>query len=606
MGRKGRKGEGRDQNDFNLGIRCCDRLSAIFEYLSVKKEKMSTPVKKVPIHLQSSQNRLLIKNGTVVNEEDVTEEDIYIEDGIIKQMGNNLIIPGGTRVIDARGKYILPGGIDPHTHLDFEFMGTRTVDNFYSGTKAAIAGGTTMIIDFVFPKKGESLLDAYYEYRQKADGKACCDYAFHVCLSHWSEQVKRDMEILTKEHGVNSFKMFMAYDFMLNDSELYSAFEQCQNLGAIAQVHAENGSIIAKNAQRLLARGITGPEGHEMSRPEEVEAEAVNRACVIAKQVNAPLYLAQLTTEQSCEILKDHVSDGLRAFGEVEASSIGISGSLKPNLNVIVSPPIRSNPDTPYKLMSFLASDVLQLIGSDNCTFNKAQKEMGKNNFTKIPNGVNGLEDRMSVVWEKGVQTGIISPSRFVAITSTNAAKIFNLYPRKGCIAVGSDADIVIWNAGATRTISAQTHHQAVDFNIFEGMTCHGVAEYVIVSGRVCLDDGQLRVVEGYGHFVDTPVFAPFVYNPDEMDSLKPIKINDVNDFDLMEKTHKIKLVDNPCPTPTLPESNVTTPSFRGHRPEGQRNIQESTFSLTEELDTDRKSCIRVRNPPGGRSSGFW
>ncbi|XP_057672392.1 dihydropyrimidinase isoform X3 [Diorhabda carinulata] len=567
---------------------------------------MTTPVKKVPIHLQSSQNRLLIKNGTIVNEDETTDEDIYIEDGIIKQMGTNLIIPGGTRVIDARGRYILPGGIDPHTHFDFEFMGTKTADSFYSGTKAAVAGGTTMIIDFVFPKKGESLLDAFYEYRQKADGKVCCDYSLHVVLPHWSTQIKRDMEILTKEHGINSFKMFMAYDFMLNDAELYSAFEQCQNLGAVAQVHAENGSIIAKNAERLVAQGIVGPEGHELSRPEEVEAEAVNRACVIAKQVNAPLYLAQITTDKSAEILKNHISEGnLRAFGEVEVSAIGVDAPIKSNPNFVTSPPIRSNSDVSYKLMNYLASDVLQLTGSDNCTFNKSQKEMGRGDFRKIPNGVNGVEDRMSVIWEKGVNTGILTPCRFVAVTSSNAAKIFNLYPRKGCIAVGSDADIVIWNGNATRTISAQTHRQAVDFNIFEGMTCHGVAEYVIVNGRVCLDDGQLRVVEGYGRFVETPVFPPYVYNPQELDSIKPIREH-INDVDLAPKLNKIKLIDDPCPTPTFPDSYVSTPTMRGMRPEGQRNIQESTFSLTEELDPERKSSIRVRNPPGGKSSKFW
>ncbi|XP_050502585.1 dihydropyrimidinase isoform X4 [Diabrotica virgifera virgifera] len=565
---------------------------------------MTTPVKKVPIHLQSSQNRLLIKNGKIVNDDDVIDEDIYIEDGIIKQIGNNLIIPGGTRVIDARGRYILPGGIDPHTHFDFEFMGTKTADSFYSGTKAAIAGGTTMIIDFVFPKEDESLLDAFYEYRQKADGKVCCDYSLHVILPRWSEQIKRDMEILVKEHGVNSFKVFMAYGFMLNDAELYSAFEHCQNLGALAQVHAENGSIIAKNAERLLAQGVTGPEGHEMSRPEEVEAEAVNRACVIAKQVNAPLYVLHVTTDKSADILQNHISEGnLRAFGEVAVSAFAVTG--KANLNFITSPPIRSNVDS-HKLMTFLASDVLQLTGSDNCTFNKSQKELGKNDFTKIPNGVNGVEDRMSVIWEKGVQTGILSPSRFVAVTSTNAAKIFNLYPRKGCIAVGSDADIVIWNGNATRTISAETHHQAVDFNIFEGMTCHGVAEYVIVNGRVCLDEGQLRVVEGHGHFVETPVFAPYVYNPEELDKIKPSRYDDDEYLEITPKVLKIKLLDDPCPTPTLPESNVSTPSMRGMRPEGQRNIQESTFSLTQELDPDRKSSIRVRNPPGGKSSGFW
>ncbi|XP_050313241.1 dihydropyrimidinase isoform X2 [Anthonomus grandis grandis] len=565
---------------------------------------MSTPVKKVPIHLQSSQNRLVIKNGKIVNEDGITEEDVYIEDGIIKEIGKNLIIPGGTRTIDARGKYIIPGGIDPHTHFEFEFMGAKSVDDFYQGTKAAIAGGTTMIIDFAFPKPGESILDCFYSYRQKADDKVCCDYALHMCLPHWSDQVKREMEILCKEHGLNSFKMFMAYNFMLNDAELYSAFDQCQKLGAVAQVHAENGSIIAKNVEKLLAKGILGPEGHELSRPEEVEAEAVNRACVIAKQVNIPIYFVRVTSDLSGNIISNKQSEGQRLFGEVEASSIGANNTAR-DVKLVTSPPIRSNSKS-TELLQFLSSDVLQVVGSDNCTFNKAQKELGKDNFTKIPNGVNGVEDRLSVVWEKGVHAGIIDPCRFVAITSTNAAKIFNLYPRKGCIDVGSDADIVIWNPNATRTISAKTHHQAVDFNIFEGMVCHGVPEYVIVNGRVIVDEGQLRAVQGFGRFIETPVFPPFVYDPEKLDLIRIKNINVDEEIKDIRELEKIQLEEKTCLTPTLPESTVSSPGGKGPRPEGQRNIQDSTFSISEELDLERKSCIRVKNPPGGKSSGFW
>ncbi|KAK5639239.1 hypothetical protein RI129_011731 [Pyrocoelia pectoralis] len=435
---------------------------------------MSTPVKKVPIHLQSAQNRLLIKNGKVVNEDEIIEEDVYIEDGIIKQLGRNLIIPGGTRVIDARGKLVIPGGIDPHTHFEFEFMNTTTVDDFYQGTKAAVAGGTTMIIDFVFVKKGESLLDAYYSYRQKADEKVCCDYALHVIISYWSDRVFEEMSILCSEHGVNSFKAFMAYSFMLDDSELYSAFEACKKLGAVAMVHAENGSIIFKNTEKLLAKGITGPEGHELSRPEEVEAEAVNRACTIANQVNCPLYIVHVMSKSATVALVQARNRGVRVIGETLAAALGTDGShcnhscFQHSAGHVISPPLRPDPMTPQYLMNYLAQNDLQLTGSDNCTFSTRQKEVGLNDFSKIPNGVNGVEDRMSVIWEKGVHSGIIDPCRFVAITSSTAAKIFNLYPRKGCIATGSDADIVIWNPNKTRTISAKTHHQAVDFNIFE------------------------------------------------------------------------------------------------------------------------------------------
>ncbi|KAH1023145.1 hypothetical protein HUJ04_012408 [Dendroctonus ponderosae] len=615
---------------------------------------MSTPVKKVPIHLQSSQNRLVIRHGKIVNEDGITEDDIYIEDGFIKQIGRNLIIPGGTRTIDARGKYILPGGIDPHTHFEFEFMGSKSVDDFYQGTKAALAGGTTMIIDFAFPKPGESILDCFYNYRQTADDKVCCDYSLHMCLPHWSEQVKREMEILCKDHGINSFKMFMAYNFMLNDAELYSAFEQCQKLGAVAQVHAENGSIIAKNVERLLAKGIVGPEGHELSRPEEVESEAVNRACVIAKQVDCPLYVVHVMSKQAAEVIslarknniqvygealvaglsKDgshcthnsfqysagHIlspplrsdpstplallnflaqrSMGQTLFGEVEASSLAVVGNPH-DFNLVTSPPIRSNPNTCGQLLQLLSSDVLQVVGSDNCTFNSKQKELGKDNFSKIPNGVNGVEDRMSVVWEKGVHAGVIDPTRFVAITSTNAAKIFNLYPRKGYIGIGSDADIVIWNPTATRIISAKTHHQA-------GLECHGVPEYVIVNGRVVVDEGQLKAVQGFGRFIETAVFPPFVYDPAKVEDLKPQRNGNVDEIQDIREIEKIISEDKICLTPTLPESNIGTPTCKAPRPEGQRNIQDSTFSISEDLDTEHKSCIRVRNPPGGKSSGFW
>ncbi|KAF5283450.1 hypothetical protein FQA39_LY04826 [Lamprigera yunnana] len=563
---------------------------------------MSTPVKKVPIHLQSAQNRLLIKNGKIVNEDDVIEEDVYIEDGIIKQLGRNLIIPGGTRVIDARGKLVLPGGIDPHTHFEVELMGATSVDDFYQGTKAAVAGGTTMIIDFAWVKKGESLLDTYYSYREKADEKVCCDYALHIVISHWNEKVREEMSILTSEHGINSFKMFMAYNLMLNDSELYSAFEVCKKLGAVAMVHAENGSIVFKNTENLLAKGITGPEGHELSRPEEVEAEAVNRACMIANQVKSPLYVTHISSPQSAIVISDRVANGQVIFGEVLASAIALTGD-RCNITTITSPPLRSNSDTPTQLMGLLASNDLQLTGSDNCTFNKIQKEMGKNDFSKIPNGVNGVEDRMSVIWEKGVHSGIMDPCRFVSITSTTAAKIFNVYPQKGCIAVGSDADIVIWNPNITRTISAKTHHQAVDFNIFEGMECHGVPEYVIVNGRVCVDEGHVKVVEGYGNYIKADAFPPFVYDLEYSEKLKPN--NGILDDFLSYATPKDE-ERRVSPTPTLPESAVSTPSCKGPRPEGQRNLQDSTFSISEDLDVERRACIRVKNPPGGKSSGFW
>ncbi|XP_046619836.1 dihydropyrimidinase isoform X1 [Neodiprion virginianus] len=612
---------------------------------------MSTPVKKVPIHLQSAQNRLLIKNGKIVNEDEIVDNDVYVEDGVIKQLGRNLIIPGGTRVIDARGKYVMPGGIDPHTHFELEFMGTKSVDDFYQGTKAAVAGGTTMIIDFAIPKQGESLLEAYDRYRATADEKVCCDYGLHIGVTSWNSKVKEEMAILARDHGINSFKVFMAYKdtFMLRDPELIEVFAACKDIGAVAQVHAENGDLIAENTKRLLAAGVTGPEGHEMSRPEEVEAEAVNRACVIANQVNCPLYVSPVTSKSSADVIAAKRANGVVVFGEPPASSLGIDGrdqygkDVNKAIKLITNPPIRPDPTTPAYLIEQLAQGGLQVTGSDNCTFNSEQKALGKNDFSKIPNGVNGVEDRMSVVWEKGVQAGIMNPTRFVAVTSTNAAKIFNLYPRKGVIAVGSDADIVIWDPNRKRTISAETHVQAVDFNIFEGLEVHGVPEYVIVNGRVCVDECDVKVVHGYGRFVETPVYPPYVYDLISEREQKPrgvarteVELKRYAEEDAaMAKAReaakaaaataaasaatignsytngsvdslKPKLQNLSC-VPTLPESAVVTPSAKGPRLEGQRNLQDSTFSISEDVDEARRACIRVNNPPGGRSAGgFW
>ncbi|CAG2238676.1 DPYS [Mytilus edulis] len=447
-----------------------------------------TPVKKVPIHLQSAQSRLFIKGGRIVNDDQSFDADIYIEDGIIKQIGNNLVIPGGARTIEAKGKLVIPGGIDTHTHMQLPFMGTHAVDDFYSGTKAALAGGTTMIIDFVLDQKNVSLLEAYDKWRNWADSKVCCDYALYSCVTWWSPEVAKEMDILCKEKGINSFKMFLAYKdvFMLEDNELYEVFKRCRELGALGMVHAENGHLIAEKSSEMIQHGITGPEAHEMCRPEEVEAEATNRAITLANQANCPLYIVHVMSKSAAKVVTKARRQGKVVFGEPIAASLGTDGTHYWNkcwrhaAGHVMGPPLRPDPTTPGYLMDLLAN-------------NDLQKALGKDDFRKIPNGVNGVEDRMSVIWEKGVHTGKMDPCRFVAVTSTNAAKIFNIYPQKGRIAVGSDADIVVWNPNASRTISAKTHHQAVDFNIFEGMLCHGVAEYVMTNGHVVLDEGQMR-----------------------------------------------------------------------------------------------------------------
>lgn len=588
------------------------------------------PVKKVPIHLQSAQNRVYIKNGQIVNHDKTFMADVYIEDGTIKFVGpaSEIVVPGGVRVIDAAGKLIIPGGIDPHTHFQLPFGNAISVDDFYYGTKAAIAGGTTTIIDFVLPNKGESLVEAYDKWREWADPKVCCDYGLHVGITWWSNSVAQEMKIMCDELGVNSFKMFMAYKglYQLNDSELLDVFERIRTLGAIAQIHAENGDIIAKNVSKLLAANITGPEGHELSRPEEVEAEAVNRACILAHQMDCPLYVVHVMSKSAgIEIARArtrYIKRGI--YGETLAAALGTDGShyghtcFQHAAGHVLSPPLRPDPTTPEFLMKLLANDDLQTTGSDNCTFNKEQKELGKGNFAKIPNGVNGVEDRMSVVWEKGVHAGLLDPCRFVAVTSTNAAKIFNLYPQKGCIAVGSDADVVIWNPHATRTISKDTHHHNCDFNIFEGMVCHGVPELVLVRGRICVENDTVRVAEGFGRFLNSPVRPSYVY--DVLEGKTPAEVQAERNGADEQLNGNMKKMNLSALQIEIPQQDsgifagkmgggdfmTITPTQKGHV-EGSRNMQESTFSVSEELDKScARSCIRVRNPPGGKSTGFW
>ncbi|XP_034117961.1 dihydropyrimidinase-like isoform X1 [Drosophila sulfurigaster albostrigata] len=583
------------------------------------------PVKKVPIHLQSAQNRVYIRNGEIVNHDRSFKADVYIEDGIIKFVGpaSEITIPGGVRTIDATGRLILPGGIDPHTHMQRPVGDTVAVDDFYRGTKAAVAGGTTMIIDCVLPKKHESLVEAYDKWRSWADPKVCCDYGLHVGITWWSKSVSEEVAILCKELGVNSLKMFMADKgvYMLNDSELLDVLEKIRSLNGVAMVHAENGEIIAKNTKNLLAEGIRGPEGHELSRQEEVEAEAVFRACTLAHQMKTPLYVAGVTSKSSAEILGRARRSGYCVFGETLARSIGLSmnGVRKSErIYFITSPPIRMSPETPRQLMKSLAYDDLQVTGSDNCTFNKSQKEAGSGDFTKIPNGVNGAEDRMSLMWEKGVHQGLLDPCRFVAVTSTNAAKIFNIYPQKGRIAVGSDADLVIWNPQATRTISKATHHHASDYNIFEGMTVHGVPECVLVRGRVSAENGVVRVAEGFGRFIPMAVRPPFVYDIIE-GKVQPTEEPPQEEYHNGGLSKKFAELDIQIPAhepisamiagnlPMPGEGSIcSTPSNRG-RVDGKRDLQESSFSISEELDNSGvRSSIKVKNPPGGKSSGFW
>eukprot|EP00092_Neocalanus_flemingeri_P067454 GFUD01082339.1.p1 GENE.GFUD01082339.1~~GFUD01082339.1.p1 ORF type:complete len:548 (+),score=182.41 GFUD01082339.1:85-1728(+) len=544
---------------------------------------------------------ILIKGGEVVNEDGRERADVYIEDKIIKQVGKNLEVPGGARVIDATGRLVIPGGIDTHTHCQMPFMGMVAVDDFYIGTKAALAGGTTMIIDFVIPSKGESLIDAYNKWRGWADAKVCCDYSLHMAITDWNEKVEEEMSLVTSQDvGINSFKVFMAYKdvFMLRDNEIIECFKKVKELGGIGQVHAENGDVIVENCAKLLAAGITGPEGHPMSRPEEVEAEATYRACVIANQTKCPLYVVHVMSKSAAKIILEKRKEGSVIFGEPIAASLAVNGShyyhtcWRHAAAYVLSPPLREDPTTPGYLMELLASGDLQCTGTDNCTFTSKQKAVGINDFTKIPNGVNGLEDRMAVIWEKGVHSGIMSAERFVGATSTTAARIFNIYPQKGVIAPGSDADVVVWNPDKTRVISAETHHHAVDFNIFEGMEVHGVAEWVSTGGRVVVEEEQVKVTKGAGKFVPNLPFSPYVYDQvkaaEEKLALKTVGV---------KRSEQDMFVDMTKPDPVPEETTINLESHASPRDDLERDRKPAI---------DSKPQIRVRNPPGGKSSIFF
>lgn len=460
---------------------------------------------------------VLIKNGTVVNADRSFVADVLCDGGKIVAVGETVDAPAGAEVIDASGQYVMPGGIDPHTHMQMPFMGTTASDDFYTGTAAGLAGGTTMIIDFVIPAPQERLLDAYEKWRGWAE-KAAADYSFHVAVTWWDDSVKEDMGTLVRERGVNSFKHFMAYkNIMMADDEIMAnSFRRALELGAIPTVHAENGELVYQLQQEMLNAGVTGPEAHPLSRPPAVEGEAADRAIRFAQTFNLPLYIVHNSCKDSVDAIARARADGHRVYGECLAGHLVIDDSVYRNPDFefaaahVMSPPFRA-PEHQEALWRALQGGNLQTTATDHCCFCAGQKAMGRDDFTKIPNGTAGIEDRLGIIWDAGVNTGRLTMNDFVAVTSTNTAQIFNLYPRKGTISVGADADIVVWDPEATRTISAKTHHQNVDFNIFEGRTVRGLASHTVSQGKIVWSDGELRAESGAGRYIDRPPFGrPF------------------------------------------------------------------------------------------------
>jgi dihydropyrimidinase len=450
---------------------------------------------------------LLIKQGTIVTATDRYRGDVFVEGERISAIGSGLSMTAD-RVIDAAGKFVFPGGIDVHTHLDMPFGGTTSADDFESGTIAAAHGGTTTIVDFAIQYKGQSLHHAYDTWMRKADGKAAIDYGFHMIITDLSDQVEQEMDAMVGQ-GVTSFKLFMAYPgvFMLDDASIFRALLRTGKNGGTICMHAENGGVIDVLVKRALAEGRTAPKYHALTRPARAEAEATHRAIALAEMADVPIYIVHLSAAEALDMVTEARDRGLPAYAETCPQYLFLSydNYEEPGFDgakYVMSPPLRPR-ETQDRLWRGLAFNDLQAISTDHCPFcMKEQKSLGEGDFSKIPNGAPGIETRMSLVYDGGVRTGRITLHRFVELTATSPAKIFGLFPRKGTIAPGSDADLVVFDPERRVRLSAKTLHMKVDYNPYEGREVTGAADTVISRGRVIVDDGKFTGRAGGGSFL--------------------------------------------------------------------------------------------------------
>jgi dihydropyrimidinase len=446
----------------------------------------------------------IIKGGTVVTADLSYRSDVRIDEGQIVEIGPDL---EDGDMLDASGCYVMPGGIDPHTHLEMPFMGTYSSDDFESGTRAALSGGTTMVVDFCLPSPKQSLMEALQMWDNKTT-KASCDYSFHMAITWWGKEVWEEMATVV-DRGITSFKHFMAYKgaLMVDDDEMFSSFQRCADLGALPLVHAENGDVVAQMTAKLLDAGNNGPEAHAYSRPPEVEGEATNRAIMIADMVGVPLYVVHTSCEQAHEAIRRARQKGMRVYGEplIQHLVLDETEYLNPDWDYaarrVMSPPFR-NRQHQDSLWAGLQAGSLQVVATDHCAFTTDQKRAGLGNFAKIPNGTGGLEDRMPILWSKGVMTGRLTMNEFVAVTSTNIAKILNMYPQKGAIMEGADADVVVWDPRRKKTISAEKQQSAIDYNVFEGIEVVGLPRFVLTRGKVSVEEDTMKHEPGHGKFV--------------------------------------------------------------------------------------------------------
>lgn len=455
-----------------------------------------------------SEMATLIQNGTIVNADSTQSADLLIEGSTIKEMRAGIPASSADTVVDARGLLLLPGGIDAHTHLDMPFGGTTSADDFLTGTRAAALGGTTTIVDFATQARGMKMRDALDIWWKKAEGKACIDYGLHMIVTDLGESGLEDMDDLVRE-GVASFKLFMAYPnaLMVDDATIFKALRQTAKNGALICMHAENGSVIDVIVQQALAEGKTAPIYHALTRPTRAEAEAVHRSIALAELAGVPIYIVHLSSEDALNQVREARDRGLPAFAEtcpqyLMLSIEDVADKGWEGAKYVFTPPLRERKNQ-AKLWDGLRKDNLQVVSTDHCPFCfEDQKALGKDDFTKIPNGGPGIENRLQLLHHHGVGKGNFSINRFVELVSTAPARIFGMYPKKGVLAVGSDADLVLWDPNEEYTISAATHHMRVDYSLYEGFRVRGNARDVYSRGELIVSEGKFVGTPGRGNYL--------------------------------------------------------------------------------------------------------
>ncbi|CAN5627939.1 dihydropyrimidinase [soil metagenome] len=449
---------------------------------------------------------ILIKNGRIITASEDYIGDIFIDGETISAIGKNLSFKGD-QTIDATGKLIFPGGIDPHVHLDMPFMGTYSSDNYETGTLAALHGGTTMVIDFILQTQGKPLRHALEQWQSRSNGNCYGDYSFHMAVTDFNEDTKKEIVEMVEKEGITSFKTFMAYKgaLMIDDRQMVGLMNEVKNCGGMVTVHATNGDMIDFLIAKHRDEGKLSPLYHYLSQPEITEAEATGRFADMANYTGCPAYVVHMTCEGALNHIRDVEKRNQKVYAETCIQYLILDASLYEKdfegAKWVMSPPLREKKDQ-ATLWAGINQGTVQVVATDHCPFKWEQKKMGEKDFSKIPNGHPAIENRMELLFSEGVNKGKITLNKFVEVSSTNAAKIFGMFPKKGCISAGSDADLVIFDPNEEHTLSVKTHHMNVDYSAYEGWNVKGKIKTTILRGEVAIDNGEAKIKKGYGKFI--------------------------------------------------------------------------------------------------------